>query len=183
MKRRLTSLRSGPKTLPKGGQRTALWDAISESLALFGGGQVGDIIYTITEGHDSVSRSKAEALEQALLTTGVRLFVFLFLPRLLPPPQAPQEILGPSELSELMRDTGGMITLSHGMGSPPEPALVSLYRQMLWFYRIELALPQPINKPEDWKLELTNAQLGERKGLRVIYPRKLMPCIGNKASR
>lgn len=42
-------------------------------------------------------------------------------------------------------------------------------------YRLEVALPQEIDKPREWKLEVVDAGGRKRKDVRVAYPRLLVP--------
>jgi len=57
----------------------------------------------------------------------------------------------------------------------PREALDALYRQMEVFYRLDVELPEAVDKPRDWDLKLEGS--GESKKVwNLVYPRKLMPC-------
>lgn len=47
---------------------------------------------------------------------------------------------------------------------------------MTTFYRLEIELPQEVDKPREWRLELVPREGFKVKDLRVVYQRKLLPC-------
>lgn len=190
---KLVALRSGPQVVGKVDRRTALWDALSESIAMFGTPHPGDAMYAITDGVDNRSRHKPESVEQALLSTGVRLFAFL------PPPElrrnpTPEELSGMGSLLKLVRTTGATAIqapaypdfdwkrYSLSQNSTLGLALSAVYRQMLEFYRLDVALPRVIDKPHGWKLELVDAHRGDKRNLHVVYQRMLVPCTAGAAT-
>ncbi len=192
---KLKALEPGRKAFGKGERRTALFDAILEGLSLLGSPQPGDVIYAITDGGENRSHNKARKVEQAVLSAGVRLDVLLLslgqssvFARIVP-----EEFEGARALGGFIEATGGSLLLVtggnpnlawFGLGEEDRSALKHslerLNRQMGEVYRLEVELPQPVDKPRNWKLELV-AQSGiNNKELRLVYPRKLMPCQAGK---
>lgn len=184
---KMVALAPGPKAFGKGSRKTALWDAVLESLTLFDPPRLGDVIYVITDGGDNHSRNKPAAVERALRDAGVRLFAFLFdNGRTL----TPEELAGLQGLVDVVRATGGDIVsvVSRGnsshevyMLSKEERSALGAflrvaYREMSEFYRLDVELPRPVDKPREWKLDLV-APLGSKKqDFRFLYQRKLLPC-------
>src|SRR5882672_10388711 len=70
----LEALRSHPSSF-RG--RTALWDAILDSVKMFDRPHLGDAIYVITDGGDNDSKTKQKHVVQALREVGIRLFAFI----------------------------------------------------------------------------------------------------------
>ena len=186
----LSQIEPGEKALPKGSRRTALWDALQEGLNVLGSPQRGDVLYAITDGGDNASSTRPKEVERALLGAGVRLFAFL--PLLPQGPPTPEETEGPNTLLSLANHTGGIL-LADPVSPPPlqislvprrEPlspkelrtALDSLYVAMTSFYRLDIELPQPVDKMRTWKLELANLPSNTKEHPELAYPRELLPC-------
>jgi hypothetical protein len=197
----LTALRRGRKALPKGERETALWDSVLDALEMFGTPHLGDVIYAITDGDDNKSKHDYRKVEQALASSGVRLFAFMEDEVEVRPDLAGAMVLvGDNHFREAVKGTNGFL-VSTGRGEFPinlkaEPdglfaqqaavmeaarsrlpreALDALYRQMEVFYRLDVELPEAVDKPRDWDLKLEGS--GESKKVwNLVYPRKLMPC-------
>jgi len=178
----LAVLRGGRKALPKGERGTALWDSVLDALEMFGTPHLGDVIYSITDGEDNESKHDYRKVEQALASSGVRLFAFL--PR--------GELTGPQDLREAVAMTGGLSVTFRGIISPllvlftgpgggslPQPLHDALYREMAVFYRLDVELPEAVDKPRDWDLKL-EAPGKNKKGWNLVYPRELMPCAAGR---
>lgn len=194
---KLASLKTRGKVFAKRGWQTALWDAVLQSLGEFSTPHLGDVIYVITDGGDNKSNSKPAQAESALFAAGARLFVFI-------PPEdfIPDDSLGPPEdMANIAKATGGNILSLVPLGlwerslamQPDADVLAeqtyaiqhtkdlsrehldALYRQMAVFYRLDVELPQAVDKPRDWSLKL-EAPGKNKKGWSLVYPRKLMPC-------
>ena len=82
-----------------------------------------------------------------------------------------------------------MLTLPYGGSSPTNPYIVAktrgdalevalqrLYQQMGEFYRLDLRLPETVDKPTKWKLEVMEANGKPSRQVEVHYPQQLMPC-------
>jgi hypothetical protein len=55
-------------------------------------------------------------------------------------------------------------------------ALQRLSQQMGEFYRLDVRLPESVNKPTKWKLAVVDASGRPMRGVEVHYPQELMPC-------
>ena len=183
---KLTALGAGTKTFPKGPRLTALYDAILVALGMLEPAHPGDIIYAITDGGDNASRARPDEVERALFAAGVRFFTFFLLPYRTRPPE---EMAGLSDLPRLAETTGGNALFtpgSQGYGrgyklDEKEQAalgfsLKMLYSQVIQFYRLEVELPEPVNKRRGWKLEMVNERGAKMKEWQVAYQATLLPC-------
>ncbi|MGA2076046.1 MAG: hypothetical protein ABSH52_21365 [Terriglobia bacterium] len=50
------------------------------------------------------------------------------------------------------------------------------YQQMGRFYRLDVRLPETVEKPTKWKLEVIDTNGKPIRGVEVHYPQELMPC-------
>ncbi len=190
----LLTIQPGNNILKKG-RLTALWDALLEAVQILQPAMPGDIIYAITDGADTASRTQRTEIERRLITSSVRPFIAV-------PPlsslsadrgRPPKDLNAAHEISELTETTGGAVfygppSIFLQKPSPDEKylaklsaALAPIYATMSDFYRLEIDLPLEVHKPQNWKLELAKSQDKKRKSLRLAYPRKLLPC-GESAS-
>src|SRR5947209_6985351 len=183
---RIAQVRAGrtPDRLPAG--RTPLRDAVLEGLKLLEPATPGNVIYAITDGGDNASKSSSGAVEKALVSAGIRLFVFLVedYPGLR---RVPEES-GPLNFLQLVQATGGStVQLSARWSEPRYPveerdrlalraATEGLYLQMAQFYRLEVELPEPVTKRREWKLEMVNERGAKMKEWQVAYQATLLPC-------
>ena len=157
--------------------------------------QHGDVIYLISDGGDNASRIRANEIEEKLISAGVRLFAFLVLD---PDPRSQLPLLEESiRTFEIVRRTGGAAfvlrpravhwsreyDLSAGGQTQLREAANSLYQQMEKFYLLEIELPQVMDKPRPWKLELIPDGKLPLKGLSLHYPMKLLPCSAAKGAQ
>jgi hypothetical protein len=173
------------------GGRTALWSAIVDSLKMLDRPHVGDIIYVITDGENNSSKVRMNRVSQALAESGVRLFTFLCEGLTM------ERFTNSSDVSRVSKDTGGgVVALSTYFKGPfagipdHDLALVdksgkptwlgsqlrSQYRQMLSFYRVDIELPETVDKPREWYLDLAGFDKPQRGKLVLTYPRMLAPC-------
>jgi hypothetical protein len=178
-----------------GWRKTAIFDALSSALDLLAPSRIGDAIYLITDGGDNASQTKSSDIKKRLQTAGVRLYGFL----LVAPPartRPPEE--GPGELPELASESGGtlmtfepgykdsyLLERSRGLSfsdlsekgraelltaaTRPRNAINS-------FYRLDLRLSAPLDKPRDLKLEALEDSGKLNKHVLMLYPQRLMPC-------
>ena len=169
----------------KGLRPTALFDAILEAVSLLEPTRLGDSVYVVTDGWDNASRSRSKDAERMLLQHGIRLFGFV-----LSDPRFDMTL----DLVPLVRTSGGNsfnfnpyrrwvirpVSQWYSLSEEEELALAvvlrRVYAQMAEFYRVEVELPQEVDKPRKWRLEVVDAHGKKRKDLTVVYPRKLMPC-------
>jgi hypothetical protein len=187
----LEGLRTHPDSF-KG--RTALWDAVLGGVKMFDHPHTGDVIYVITDGGDNASKMTVNHVVQYLGESGIRLTAFVFdaMPAIR---RTGEEEIGPPTVDEVVRDTGGTILTQmtesagalkfsgepslfekSGKFTPFGSYLISQYRQIGYFYRIEFDLPQTLSKPQEWKLELIGLQESRRKNIVLTYPHVLPAC-------
>jgi len=191
----LEALRTGSKTLVPKPRKTALWDAILDSLNMFDGPRLGDTIYVITDGGDNASKTTWKDVARTLGESGVRLFALLVrydAGRV----QVAGETAGPQPLLEIVGDTGGIVIsfytgISGVFPSPKDTVLFddsgkttplgillgSQYRQIFSFYRLDIELPATVDKPRQWKLDLVGLGKSQRHNLVLTYPLNLAPCL------
>jgi hypothetical protein len=190
----LESLRSRKRSL---GQ-TALWAAILDSLKMLDRPHLGDVIYVITDGEDNKSRVTMNKVTQTLDETGVRLFAFLFQRLGFDAGRGPVGTSGPIDMLRITEDTGGraigfstFYQDAYFAAIPvQDPALVdqsgkptwlgshlrSQYRQIFNFYRVDIDLPEAVDKTGDWRLDLVGFDKSQRDKMVLKYPHKLGPC-------
>ncbi len=171
-------------------RHTALYDAISSARGTLGVCKIGDVICALTDGEDNASRAEARTAQEELLAGQVRLFGIVTIRELSPRARAPEEAAGPEQLHSMIEATGGN-TLFVPYVAMSEPyiniraktaadaadlALQRLFRQMGEFYRLEVRLPEKVDKPTKWKLEVLDANGKPMRGVEVHYPQELMPC-------
>jgi len=175
---------------PHLGGRTALFDAIASARSTSGGLQFGDAIFAVTDGGENSSRTKPERIEQDLLGTRVRLFAALIDQRRARHEMPPEDIAGANRFLSMVEATGGnMLSLRYAGAMYPYPyikaktrtdaislALQRLSEQMGEFYRLELRLPETVDKPTKWKLEVVEANGRPGGKVEIHYPKEIMPC-------
>jgi VWA domain containing CoxE-like protein len=169
--------------LPPASGRTALFDTLIYATNMFGQPLPGDSIYLISDGGDNASKSRREDVETKLLATGIR--VFAFNPGKSEPTNDEEET---NVAAYMLRDLTGLTgaTVPILKVEPFEKQMVSVlqrsYRQTAEFYELHLQLPaEPITKPLRWDLQVVDAQGKKRKGVHVIYPRELAPCVSKES--
>jgi hypothetical protein len=157
---------------PKG--TTALYSAVTEAASSFRGNQFADVIYLVTDGGENHSRMNFGPFVENLVARGVRIFVFLVVPR---EPKTPEEINGPQEMEDLATQTGGLLLrlpwskdwVSGGGAS----ALAKRVREAAASpYEVQFQLPGAITKSSKLKIEGPF----DLKHETVSYPRRLEPC-------
>jgi hypothetical protein len=174
----IEGLRNGRNAQGERRQRTALWDALLDSVRIFGPLRPGDVLYVITDGVDNFSESRPAAVTQALLSGGIRLFAFAI---------ANQGFAyGSGDLERMVEDTGGVVTAGSAIdwrafkpvrgSSPIGSALYAQHRQILGFHRLELELAETVARPQPLHLALTGLDENEMKNVVLNYPARLFPC-------
>jgi hypothetical protein len=168
--------------------RTALLDALRESVRMFGTPQNGDMLLLISDGEDNSSSSREGALSDTLIANGVRLFFCIIgAPENRGP--VPEE-LGARDIQRLALATGGLSIepfrnarlgdMPRFFSGHPSASAVAAFSfldiQIGGYDTIEIMLPALVTKPEDWTLSLTKDKLREIKGAQIFYPHKLLPC-------
>jgi VWA domain-containing protein len=160
------------------GGATALWDAVSESIKMFGNGRVGDAIFAITDEDDNASHTKSDQVTASLSASGIRLFQVMRFEDL--PRAAAQRSNRARVFAEAAADdTGGRATYVH---TPMEPSdvdrvladLAVQYGVIRNFLKVTLELPAGVRESSNLKLELTNVPT--KNDAEMHYPRKLPAC-------
>lgn len=173
-------------------RRTALYDALEAALDLLQPAQVGDSICLISDGGENASRTRLPGLKSRLLASGVRLFALATdEPVVFGSVEIPA---GPEVLRELVETTGGD---SRMFGSNKLPSssytrkplqltsadrrifsdvALALGGEISQFYRLELKLPQTVDKPRGWSLKVVETGVSRKQDFRVVYPHELAPC-------
>ncbi len=167
--------------------RTALFDAISNARGLLGTPNAGDVIFALTDAGDNHSRTDPQKLQGELLGAGVRLFGVVIGPDLSVRARTPFE--DPGQFDSIVRATGGNeLTLRLGQagkvlniapeikGGSPGLTAQRLIAQVGEFYGLEVSLPEAVEKPTKWKLEVIDGNGKPMRGVEVHYPQELMPC-------
>ena len=170
--------------------KTALWSALNESTRMFKTPHIGDAIYLVSDGGENKSVETERNVIASLERAGIRLFAFVLASNSVRGRSA-EELTGPAEVERLVSATGGTaIVTSEPDG--PYPARVSFLgkngeathlgesllaqlAQLLKFYRVEITLPEMVDKSRDWKLRVSKNGLSQG-GLRLTYPVTLWPC-------
>lgn len=168
---------------------TALYDAISSALSSFGPLNFGDVIYAVTDGGDNASQTEPNKTKEDLLVAGIRLFAVVPVPHHAVRGRVPADS-GFDRLHSMVEATGGNVLAfpHHGAWRPysaikartgadaVDLALRRLCEEMGEFYRVELRLPETVDKPTKWKLEVIEANGRPGRRVEVHYPEQLMPC-------
>jgi hypothetical protein len=175
---------------PRKARMTRLYDAISSAQGALGALDFGDVIYAVTYARDNKSQIQPETVEEDLLRGGVRLFSAVIQNVLGRRAPAPMELEGPDRLYFMVEATGGnVLTPLYGAttrsnlnikaktrGEAVELAVHRLYDQMGMFYRLDLKLPETVDKPTEWKLEVIDENGAPERRVEIHYPHRLMPC-------
>ena len=179
----------------KGPRKTAVLDALLEALSLLQPAHSGDAICLISDSYDNASETRQSQMNQALLTSGVRLFGFAPLDRRESGGSSvPMSRLGPGQVRELTETTGGSFYAFTalwdriGFSAPGQVQLSPQDREALLsasqvlsfelseFYRLQIALPEVPDKARRWTLELVDSGGKRNPHFQLVYPRLLANC-------
>lgn len=163
--------------------KTALLDAIAESLRVLQPFKSGDAIYAITDGGDNNSRTSASQLMSELLSSGVRVFALVFAE-----PAVGLEGQNETAFLNTVAASGGFAFGVQGHQRLAGPSWkfdytddkenqerVMAYTQELnilvhGFWRLEVIAPPP-HKGTRVHLEITDKDGKKRKDVYLVYPR------------
>lgn len=158
--------------IPQGRGSTGLFDGLIVSLWQFEPSQFGDSVCVISDGVDNDSAADATRVAELFARRGVRAFPILF---------------GTSEskrdLRRAWRDakrladgSGGEFVDMRGSNHKRLPAKVALLHSSITnTYQLEIDLPQGVDKPREWTLEVTDPVGKKLKDVGLAYPRLLVP--------
>jgi hypothetical protein len=179
----LRGLRTIANVKPRGHVQNALWKAISESLRSFAPPRHGDVLYVVSDGVDSKSEVDWGGLENSAVASGIRVFAFQVQWLI---GGSPMRVVGSThELKELVDATGGYLIMHFQplpkvafsqLGPKMEDDLAGLdrqFRQIIGYYRVEVRVPQPVDKPEKWDLRVIGRNNANNS---VVYPQILASC-------
>jgi hypothetical protein len=183
----IEALRASQKLVEqKTSSGTALWDSIVDAAAMLRPVQPGDVIYVVTDGADNLSRSGSSEVAQILAASGIRLFCFGIVNGEWVKLRTADQVTGATELTRVMEATGGWgmaatpaqwVTFQRSKKPPQFERDMNLqFHQLKNFYRVNLELPEPLTRPQEWRLLLTGVDQSRQKELELIYPHRLMPC-------
>jgi len=171
--------------LPLTKRETALWDSIRGGVKLLDSHQIGDIIFLITDGMDNGSKTDASEATRSLLAGGIRLFTL----QVIDPHIDRFRFAGGDPyvaLSKVVGETGGLAVVPQpGSAAPPEKGRMPLwlrhdldlqYRQMLYFFRIDVTLPQLLDKQRNWRFYVAAPGKSGKRNFDLIYPNSVLPC-------
>ena len=166
---------------------TAVWSALIRGVKIFKEPRTGDAIYLVSDGGENKSTETEKSVLTELTRAGVRLFAFIltssgFRGR------SPEELEGPIEIQKLVDATGGTSIVTTEDSHPNSARAILIDKngnpthlgvsvsqqpnQLLRFYRVQITLPDSVDKPRHWKLRFT----GEGKNIVLTYPNMLSPC-------
>jgi len=166
---KLARLGNPPDTAGK----TALLDTLHEALVLLTPPQLGDAIFVISDGEDNHSHLTESEVRKEFLASKVRLFGFAPIEPAASRGRTPEEAGGVGLLYELTKESGGDFVVRTGL---PDLKARAFGREISEFYRLEIKLPAPLDRPHSWKLEMSEPKGTKGRPLLVIYPERLMPC-------
>lgn len=173
--------------------KTAPRDAILEAMHLVGDAGFSDSVYVIGDGADNQSKAGSDAVRDALVRRGVRLFVSMLSfgsVSGMSDWDRRSEESDPIELSRLAVATGGLVfgrfgegpfrkilyNLKAEEGQANGNLLASMYAAMTRNELIEIELPEPVNDWKKWSLELSSDRKNAHRGWFIVYPQELAPC-------
>lgn len=156
---------------------TSLFDSIHQVLIGSEELHFGDAIYLVTDGGDDESRTSLQNLEEELISRGVRVFVFLILPREF---HTEEEQRGAEHMDGLAESTGGIV-VRISAAEITENGLAQLQKlapriidQVENVYRLELAMPK-VERSTRVKVGVIDHD--QVKNIRnLAYSRQIVPC-------
>lgn len=176
---------------------TALYTALVEATKSLGSPEPGDAIFAITDGTDNVSVDAADNVANLLVHSRVRLYAVLFPEGTGPIAVGPRGLLrrGARQFVALASATGGrVLTLppkKRGQksefqlsGEADEQFRGLLHRRygiMTEAYEIAIELPESLDKPREWKLELVPSPGLKPADYQLAFPQTLLPCEAGAA--
>jgi hypothetical protein len=176
------------------GPRT-VYEAIIWGLQMLESPSSADAIYVLTDGGDYTEATHgASEVTQPLLATGVRLFAVLLQGESNSMRKTAEEVLGPEQLSQIARKSGGAIFSTaewHGdrvsLSANPEgkataqETLMRLYQPILQDSVLEIELSFPVEKNERLELRLSNEARHQWSRAQFIYSDNLAGCGSNSS--
>lgn len=175
---------------------TALYAAIQSAIQQLQPAEPGDAIYVLSDGGENASHLSKSKVEDALASSGTRLFALLvpsggFVTQ--------EEQLGIEDLLQATADSGGFSkALDLGQVAFPSVARVSnddptrekvkrhtqqFALEIAAFYSVTVQLPEDPSKPQHLEIAVVDSQGHKRKDLFVAYPHRVSPCGAESVRR
>jgi hypothetical protein len=170
--------------------KTALWDTVLAGLGLLRNPTSADDFYLITDGGENASRATPTEMLRRLAPSGSRMFLS-FLPSSLGYRNlTAEEITASDEMIKMAHATGGavfggvtksrsgalLLSGNYDQKLTFSTLLDHFYQTMVSGHRMEIELPNRVDKWRDWKLELSKEKQREFKDFQLGYTRDLPPC-------
>jgi von Willebrand factor type A domain len=165
---------------------TALFDAVAAAAKMLEPARSGDAIYAITDAGDNSSHATRSDIENLLLRSGVRLFLFLF------SEPSPLTEEGMTSAVALARETGGFVfgvigtTGTRGLqwsdfsydDGPNTRERIRLYTRALnlqvnGFYTLRVDAPAPTRKASKISVDVTDATGKVTKNVALTYQQRI----------
>jgi hypothetical protein len=169
--------------------RTALYDAILQGLRMLSHPTSADALYVLTDGGDNASKHRGSEVTERLAVTSVRLFAVIIERGARGYQRIPEQAFGLPEISDLALKSGGEILSAaeaHGAAIAltadreakfrTEETLSRLYQVIVHDQLVEIELPFPIKKNENWELKLSEDARHRLKNIQITYPVVLTGC-------
>jgi len=161
--------------------KTAIYDALLAGLDLLKEPTSADSLYLISDGGESSSKAQPPEVVRRLTASGVRMFATI-IPS--PGPATIEEASGSEQISNLARKTGGAVmpppVVARAEKAKETAELLGMmsafHYNMLHTYRLEVELPERLNKPHAWELEIAGENRKRWKDVRLRYPTELAAC-------
>lgn len=155
--------------------QTALWSSVWKSLDLFGAPATGDSILLFTDTGDNKSDQHRNEVQEVLIARGIRLFVID--PFEIDSLKAGGDVEDAQNMIQAAKATGGFAAFMNiNSATDFDQALAFIQRRIQYFYRIELELPQEVDKPRNWDLKFADEKAAGKKKLNLEYQHLLVPC-------
>jgi nucleotide-binding universal stress UspA family protein len=162
---------------------TALYDALLASVDLFGNPTSADSLYLISDGRENHSEADLKRVTRRLAAAGIRFFATLIYNSEAARATV-EEGSGPPEMIELAAKTGGEVIAfpvsppSATDRNPLRPAWImeAFRRHIIQSGRLEVELPERLQRPHRWTLRLAGQRKMVQSDVRILYPLELAAC-------
>lgn len=182
---KLRQIRAHPANFEKLFQgKTALYDSLLEGLQLLDNPTSADSLYLVSDGGDTASRAKFDEVASRLTSSRVRLYVSLIVGGLGYRSPTPEEAMGPQNMNDLAKRTGGEVDIPFSLNPPTNSkeaaqvveAMAIFHQRMVQNYRMEVELSGLPEKRSTLDLKLSVQDKERWKNVRLTYPTKILLC-------
>jgi hypothetical protein len=169
---------------------TALRSAVLDAIKMFGTPLLGDTVYLVSDGGENHSKAQEIDVGDTLGSSGIRLFALMANSQDIGiRSRTNEELDGPVLLRDLVRSGGGTMIPKFGTTGVVSDLLgnkatttqlgkevTHQIDQILNFYRVDITLQEPADKPRKLNLILTGLDKATTRKLEFIFPTVLGPC-------